>query len=101
VATVVSAFGDVLGDALVRPGRVAVHLVHGQLGAQVRLTEKPRMQSPPSTRKPRLPSAEDHPGITPGSDGSPIRVHPRTLPSNGHQPSPTGVLYTNSWDATS
>jgi hypothetical protein len=39
VATVVFAIGDALGDALVRPGRVVVHLVLGQHGAQVRLTE--------------------------------------------------------------
>jgi hypothetical protein len=43
---------------------------------------QPRMQLPPSTRKLRLPSAEDDPGI----------FYPRTLPSNGHQPSPAGVL---------
>ena len=39
VATVVFAVGDALGDALVRPGRVVVHLVSGQHGAQMRLTE--------------------------------------------------------------
>ena len=32
---VVLAAGDALGDALVRPGRVVVHLVLGQDGAQV------------------------------------------------------------------
>ena len=35
VVTVVFAVGDALGDALVRPGRVVVHLVFGQYGAQV------------------------------------------------------------------
>ncbi len=39
VATVAFAIGDALGDALVRPGRVVVHLVLGQHGAQMRLTE--------------------------------------------------------------
>ncbi len=38
-ATAVFAIGDALGDALVRPGRVVVHLVFGQYGAQVGLTE--------------------------------------------------------------
>jgi len=38
-AAVVFAAGDALGDALVRPGRVVVHLVLGQDGAQMRLTE--------------------------------------------------------------
>ena len=38
VAIVIAA-GDVLGDALVRPGCVVVHLVLGQDGAQVRLTQ--------------------------------------------------------------
>lgn len=32
VATVVFAIGDALGDALVRPGRVVVHLASGQDG---------------------------------------------------------------------
>jgi hypothetical protein len=36
-ATVVFAAGDALGDALVRPDRVVVHLVSGQDGGQVRL----------------------------------------------------------------
>ena len=36
---VVFADGDALGDALVRPGCVVMHLVLGQGGAQVRLTE--------------------------------------------------------------
>ena len=31
--------GDALGDALVRPGRVVVHLVFGQDGAQMALPE--------------------------------------------------------------
>ena len=39
VAIVVFAAGDALGDALVRPGRVVVHLVFGQDGAQVGLPE--------------------------------------------------------------
>jgi hypothetical protein len=39
VATVVFAVGDALGDALVRPGRVAVHLVFSQNGAQMALPE--------------------------------------------------------------
>ncbi len=39
VATVVFAIGDALGDALVRPGRVVVHLVFGQDGAQMALPE--------------------------------------------------------------
>jgi hypothetical protein len=39
VATVVFAIGDALGDALVRPGRVAEHLVSGQDGAQMALPE--------------------------------------------------------------
>jgi hypothetical protein len=34
-----AAVGDALGDALVRPGRVLVHLVLGQDGAQMRLAE--------------------------------------------------------------
>ena len=38
-AAIVFAVGDALSDALVRPGRVVVHLVLGQDGAQVRLTE--------------------------------------------------------------
>jgi hypothetical protein len=38
-ATVVFAVGDALSDALVRPGRVVVHLVFGQDGAQMRLTQ--------------------------------------------------------------
>ena len=38
-ATVVFAVGDALSDALVRPGRVVVHLVVGQDGAQMRLTQ--------------------------------------------------------------
>ena len=33
--TVEFVVGDALGDALVRPGRVVVHLVFGQGGAQV------------------------------------------------------------------
>jgi hypothetical protein len=36
---VVFAVGDALGDALVRPGRVVVHLVFGQHGAQMPLAE--------------------------------------------------------------
>ena len=39
VAAVVFAVGDALGDALVRPGRVVVHLVFGQDGAQMALPE--------------------------------------------------------------
>ena len=39
VITVVLAIGDALGDALVGPGRVVVHLVFGQHGAQMRFTE--------------------------------------------------------------
>ncbi len=39
VATVVLAVGDTLGDALVRPSRVEVHLVFGQDGAQMALPE--------------------------------------------------------------
>ena len=39
VAAVVSAVGDALGDALVRPGRVVVHLVFGQDGVQMALPE--------------------------------------------------------------
>ena len=39
VAAVVFAVGDALGDALVRPSRVVMHLVLGQDGAQVRLAE--------------------------------------------------------------
>ena len=39
VATVMLAVGDALADALVRPGRVVVHLVFSQDGAQVRLAE--------------------------------------------------------------
>lgn len=35
---VVFADGDTLGHALVQPGRVVMHLVLGQGGAQVRLT---------------------------------------------------------------
>ena len=38
-ATVVFAVRDALGDALVRPSRVVMHLVFGQDGAQMRLTE--------------------------------------------------------------
>jgi hypothetical protein len=37
--TVVFAVGDALGDPLVRPGRVVVHLVFSQDGAQVGLAE--------------------------------------------------------------
>ena len=44
VATVVFAVGDALGDALVRPGRVVVHLVLGQDGAQVALAERESAQ---------------------------------------------------------
>jgi hypothetical protein len=39
VAAVVFAVGDALGDALVRPSRVVMHLVLGQYGAQMRLAE--------------------------------------------------------------
>ncbi len=42
VATFVFAVGDELGDALVRPGRVVVHLVFGVFGkhgAQMCVTE--------------------------------------------------------------
>jgi hypothetical protein len=39
VATVVFTVRDALGDALVRPGRVAVHLVFSQHGAQMPLAE--------------------------------------------------------------
>ena len=39
MVTIVFAAGDALGDALVRPGRVVVHLVFGQDGAQVALPE--------------------------------------------------------------
>jgi len=39
VATVVFTVGDALGDALVRPGRVVVHLVFGQDCAQMALPE--------------------------------------------------------------
>jgi hypothetical protein len=39
VATVVLAVGDALGDALVRPGCVVVHLVFSQDGAQMALPE--------------------------------------------------------------
>jgi hypothetical protein len=39
VATVVFTVGDALGDALVWPGPVVVHLVLGQHGLQMRLTE--------------------------------------------------------------
>jgi hypothetical protein len=39
VSAVVPAVGDALGDALVRPGRVVVHLVFGQDGTQVGLPE--------------------------------------------------------------
>jgi hypothetical protein len=35
----VFAVEDALGDAPVRPGRVVVHLVSGQHGAQMRLTQ--------------------------------------------------------------
>ena len=38
-ATVVFGVRDALSDALVRPGRVVVHLVFGQDSAQMRLTE--------------------------------------------------------------
>ena len=41
VAAVVFAAGDALADALVRPGRVVVHLVFGQDGA----SEPPRGSS--------------------------------------------------------
>ena len=41
-AAVVFAAGDALGDALVRPGRVVVHLVFGQDGAQMALPEDQR-----------------------------------------------------------
>jgi hypothetical protein len=39
VTAVVSAVGDALGDALVRPGRVVVHLVISQDGAQMAFPE--------------------------------------------------------------
>ena len=39
VATVVFTAGDALGDTLVRPSRVVVHLVFGQDGAQMALPE--------------------------------------------------------------
>jgi hypothetical protein len=38
-AAVASAVGDALGDTLVRPGLVAVHLLLGHDGAKMRLTE--------------------------------------------------------------
>jgi hypothetical protein len=39
VRAVVFTVGDALGDALVRPGRVVVHLVSGQHAAQMSLPE--------------------------------------------------------------
>ena len=39
VATVVFTVGDALGDALVRPGHVVVHLVFGQDCAQMAIPE--------------------------------------------------------------
>jgi hypothetical protein len=39
VTTVVFTVGDALGDALARPGRVVVHLIFGQDGAQMAFPE--------------------------------------------------------------
>jgi hypothetical protein len=39
MTAIMLAVGNALGDALVRPGRVVVHLVLGQDGAQVALAE--------------------------------------------------------------
>ena len=81
VATVVFTAGDALGDALVRPGRVVVHLVFGQDGAQVALAE------------------DQHPVEEFSAQGAgealADRVHPRSLDSGTQDPG------TGNWPAAS
>jgi hypothetical protein len=50
VATVLLTVGDALGDALVRPGRVVVHLVFRQDGAQMAFPEDQLLGCPGTGR---------------------------------------------------
>src|ERR1019366_7773336 len=79
VATVVSAVGDTLGDVLVRPGRVVVHLVFGQHGAQM---ARPEDQH----------AVEE---LTAQSAGEALagRVHPRSLDGGAQDPGAGGLEY--------
>jgi hypothetical protein len=55
VAAVVFTVGDALGDALVRPGRVLVHLVFSKDGAQMGLISVPQVRTRIPPRRPSVP----------------------------------------------
>ena len=66
------AVGDALGDVLVRPGRVVVHLVFGQDGTQVGLPEDQHAVQELTTQ---------------GADEALAdRIHPRSLDSRAQDP---------------
>ena len=68
------AVGDALGDALVRPGRIVMHLVFGQHGALMRLTENQHaVQELTAQRGTSLASAANQArcGLVPHPAGAP------------------------------
>jgi transposase len=77
VATVVLAVGDALGDSLVRPGRVVVHLIFGQDGAQVALAEDQHAVEELSAQGADEPLAD--------------RVHARRLDGGAQDPGAGGL----------
>jgi len=77
VATVVFTGGDALGDALMRPGRVVVHLVFSQHGAQMALPEDQHAVQELTAQ---------------GADEALAdRVHPRRLDGRTHDPGAGGL----------
>ena len=77
VVTVVFTVGDALGDALVRPGRVVVHLVFGQDGAQMALPEDQHAAQELTAQ---------------GADEALAdRVHPRSLDGGAQDPGAGGL----------
>ena len=77
VATVVFTVGDTLGDALVRPGRVVVHLVLGQDGTQMAL--------------PKEQHAVEELTAQSADEALADRVHPRRLDSGAQDPGAGGL----------
>jgi hypothetical protein len=76
MTAIMLAVGNALGDALVRPGRVVVHLVLGQDGAQVALAEDRH-------------AIEELPAQ--GAEALADRVHPRSLDGRAHDPGAGGL----------
>src|ERR1700749_4365201 len=77
MTAIMLAVGNALGDALVRPGRVVVHLVLSQDGAQVALAEDQHAIE-------ELPAQDADEALA-------DRVHPRSLDGRAHDPGAGGL----------